>query len=244
MKKYRLKLFPIIICLILFSAIGCEKKDDNEKPTISFLQPATNSIISNDTLISFLVEPFDADGTIDRVEFVNNGTLVHTITESPWLYNWSISSERDRGLFKISAIAFDNQGATGEAEIQIEVKSYLSKWVGIYDGVSHHWMTYPTEINGQWQMVTNHNYYSVMVNVSQSSQDSCLDFTFTYNGNNVSAKNDLKFLPPGAHYSNWGGGSGYGSLSITFEADSLNYNLFQKCGIPCSSGIDFVIGKK
>jgi len=244
MKKVKLNLLPVIIILILISAISCEKKEENVNPTISFLQPDANLVINNDTIITFIVEPFDADGTIDKVEFAINGTLVHTLVASPWKYDWSISSEESRGAFTIVATVYDNQGAKGEAEIKLEVKSYVTKWVGFYEGTSHHWISYPVEINGQWQYVTNHSYNQVLVEVSQSSQDSCLNLTFTYNQTDVTAKNDLKFLPSGKHWSSWGGGSGYGSLTISFESDSLDCNLFQKCGIPCNSGIDFVIGKQ
>ncbi len=244
MKKHKLTLLPIIICLILFSAIGCEKKEENQKPKISFLQPDSNLIVSKDTLITFLVEPFDADGTIDRVEFLNNGTLVHTITESPWKYDWSISSEENTGITAIKATVYDNHEASGDAETQVEVKSYLSKWVSSYEGTSHAWIGSPQMINGEYQYVTNHYYNSVLAEVMLSSQDSCLDFTFTYDGTQVYNNYGLKFLPSGTHYSSWGGGSGYGYLNIKFENDSMNYVRFQKCGIPCNSGTDFVIGKK
>ncbi len=59
----------------------------------------------------------------------------------------------------------------------------------------------------------------------------------------VRQKKDILFSTSGVHESEWGGGSGYGSLNISFKNDSLKYTSFQKCGIPCSSGKDFFISK-
>jgi hypothetical protein len=240
----KLNPLKIIIGLILFVNISCERKEENENPTISFLQPDTNLIITNDTLIKFIVEPYDKDGVIDRVEFTKNNTKVQTDDDSPYIFDWNISTEDNIGIYIIKAIAYDNHEAKGEAEIQIEINSYLTKWLGMYEGSSHHWSSYPTEINGQWQFVTYHTNKNVLVNVNKSSQDSCLDFTLTYDDSIMGTKNDLKFLVSGIHFSSWGGGSGYGSLDINFNSDSLSYYYFQKCGVHCSSGIDFVIGKK
>jgi len=244
MKRKKLNLIVLIICLIFWLTISCERKYENEKPTICFIQPETNLIITNDTLISFIVEPYDKDGTIDKVEFTKNGIIIQTVVNSPYKFDWSISTEDNIGVYIIKATAFDNHGEKGEAEIIIEIKSYLTKWLGIYEGISHHWSTYPCEINDQWQIITNHDYKKVLVNVTKSRQDSCLDFAFTYNDSIMDTMNALKFSVSGIHFSEWGGGSSYGSLNIRFYSDSLNFDYFQKCGIPCGSGIDFVLSKK
>jgi len=240
----KLHLNTIIICLILFLAISCNKKEENEKPRVSFLQPVNNLVITNDTLISFIVEALDNDGLIDKVEFSKNGTIVQTVVNPPYKFDWLISTENNLGIYIVKATAYDNDGATAESEIQIEIKSYLTRWLGIYEGTSHHWVSYPTEINGQWQITTYHTYNNVLVNVAQSSQDSCLDLAITYHDTINGSQNGLKFSVSGTHSSQWGGGSSQGSLDIHFDRDSLKYNYFQKCGIPCSSGIDFVIGMK
>ena len=237
-------LFPIIIGLILLTLIACSKKEENELPTVRFLQPTSNLVIANDTVLTFIAEPQDTDGTIDRVEFSRNGTLIESVVSEPYTFDWSISSVANSGIYKIKATAYDNQGATGESEIEIEVKSYLSKWVGVFEGTSHHWSNYPVMVDGEFQLVTNNTYKTVLVNVNQSTQDSCLDFTITYNDTIVETKNDLKFSDSGIHHSQWGAGSGYGSLDINFESDSLYYDYFQQCGIPCQSGIDFVLGEQ
>lgn len=100
----------------LLLTFSCDKKDEYEKPTIRFSQPGNNLIIANDTIISFIVEPYDEDGTIDRVEFTKNGTIVQTVVNSPYTYDWSISSENNIGIYTIKATVYDNHQAKGEAE--------------------------------------------------------------------------------------------------------------------------------
>ena len=231
----------VSVCFLL--NLGCEKNEENEHPTVRFLQPDSNLVIDKDTLISFVVEPFDKDGTIDKVEFLLNETVVKTISEPPYSFDWNIETEKNIGNNKIKAIAYDNNGAKGEEGIMIEIKSYLSKWVGKYGGTSHHWSSYPAEIDGQLQFITNESFRNVSADVSIGEKDSCLNFKITYNDTILNTKENLLFSTLGVHFSEWGGGSGYGSLYISFKSDSMYYYSFQKCGIPCSSGIGFDIEK-
>lgn len=121
-----------------------------------------------------------------------------------------------------------------------EKTSYLDQWVGKYKGTSHHWSTYPSDTI----LITNDEYKEVSVEVKKNETGSSLDLTLTYNDGNVDFKNGLEFSSSGHHFSKWGGGSGYGSLTIDFMSNSLCYDYFQKCGIPCDSGIDFTIKKE
>lgn len=113
--------------------------------------------------------------------------------------------------------------------------TYLDPWLGIYQGTSHHWISYPSDTT----FVTNHSYRSVMVEVVKGNMDSTVNLQIVYNDTITELKTDLKVSFTGHHFSQWGGGSGYGSLTFDFRNDSLIYNYFQKCGIPCNSGIDF-----
>lgn len=236
-------IFPIIVSLCFFLYLGCEKKEENENPTIRFLQPDSNLIIDKDTLISFVVEPYDKDGTIDKVEFLLNETAVSTVSEPPYSYDWNIETEKNIGSNRIKAIAYDNNGAKGEGEVIIEIKSYLSKWIGTYGGTSHYWESSPTKINGEWQITLYDSYENVSVDVVFGEQDSCLNFVITYNDSIIDTKDNLLFSNIGVHHSYWGGGSSQGALNINFKSDSLHYKEFQACGMPCISGIDFNIKK-
>lgn len=230
-------LTTLSLCLLLNP--GCEIWEKNKNPTLGFLQPDSNLIVDKDTLISFVVEPFDKDGTIDKVEFFLNDSLVNTISDPPYSYDWNIETEKNIGINRIKAIAYDNNEAKGEGEIIIEIKSYLSKWIGTYGGTSHHWSSssYPA------QPKTNDSNRNVSVDVIIGEQDSCLNFVITYNDSIIDIKENLLFSNLGAHFSQRGYGSGYGFLNISFKSVSLHYKKFQKCGIPCSSGINFDIKK-
>jgi hypothetical protein len=46
----------------------------------------------------------------------------------------------------------------------------------------------------------------------------------------------IKVPESGVFFRQSGGGSSYAELGITFAGDSLVWNSFSKCGIPCSSG--------
>jgi hypothetical protein len=65
----------------------------------------------------------------------------------------------------------------------------------------------------------------------------------TYNDTIIDTKENLLFSNFGVHFSQWGYGSAYGSLGIRFKSVSLSFDNYQKCGIPCSSGVDFNIKK-
>jgi hypothetical protein len=241
MDRKKNQLLASIISLIVILNISCENKEENIKPTIHFLQPDTNLIIANDTVVSFIVEPYDKDGTIDRVEFSLNGTFVLTVLNPPYQFDWSISTESNIGNNVIKATAYDNNDAKAEAEIQLEIKSYLEKWAGSYEGTSDHWISEPCLVNDQWQIINNHSYKKVFVNVNKSSQDSCLYFKITYNDSIIDTKDNLFFSTSGVHISQWGGGSSHGSLHIKFESDSLYYRYSQMCGMSCIGGIKFII---
>ena len=230
-----------MIGAIILLTISC-KKEENENPTIRFLQPDLNLIIASDTVITFIVEPHDNDGTISKVEFKNNGAIVQTIVSPPYEYDWNITTEDNIGIYSITAIAYDNHGALGESEIQIEIQSYLAKWVSDYEGISHHWLRSP-EYSASGPYIEDHYYKKVQIKVFKSSIDSCLNFLITYNDSIIDEKNNLKFSVLGTHFSHWGWGSGYGFLKVNIDRDSLHYNYYQKCGIPCSSRIDYVIAR-
>jgi hypothetical protein len=121
---------------------------------------------------------------------------------------------------------------------------YLKQWVGSYEGSSYHWSNYPRIVNGQMQIVTNDTNLQVKVDVQMGSVDSSLIFMIAYSDSTFETHTDLFFDSTGSHFSEWGGGSSYGSLTIDFSTDQLSYDKFQKCGIPCNSGINFNIVKE
>ena len=154
--NYKNRIFYFLsICSILIVAFGCRKDNPNINPSIKFLQPNSNLIIEKDTVLSVLVEPDDPDGDIDRIEFYFNDSLINTLTDEPFQFDWNIVAPGNIGIHTLKAIVFDDENATGEAVITIEIRDFRNKYYGdfyfttikenwiedqptIYDTIYHH----------------------------------------------------------------------------------------------------------
>lgn len=123
-------------------------------------------------------------------------------------------------------------------------QAYLESWLGDYEGVAYSYSSYPREVNGQYEYHTDQYYNKVYVLVTKGSQDSTMNLKISLGDSSIQNKTGLKFSVDGTHSSTWGSGSSYGSINIKFFKDSMSYKFFQKCGIPCNSGTDFVIQKR
>ena len=124
---------------------------------------------------------------------------------------------------------------------KIHNSSYLDEWLGVYEGTSHHWDIYSVSTNN---IVSTHEYKKVLAEVGEGDLDSTLNLTLTFDSTITFTHSDLKFSASGHHFSVSGGGSGVASITIKFDTDSMHYNSFKKCGMPCSASIDFSIKKK
>ena len=78
-------------------------------PTISLISPATNSTIATGTSIALSASAGDVDGSITKVDFYANSSLIGTINGAPFTFNWTPSVN---GSYQVSAIATDNGGLT------------------------------------------------------------------------------------------------------------------------------------
>lgn len=56
MKEKIQNLIIVPINLMIISAIGCQKKEENIDPTVTFLQPDENLIIKPDTVLRCMVD--------------------------------------------------------------------------------------------------------------------------------------------------------------------------------------------
>jgi hypothetical protein len=81
-------------------------------PTITLVSPGDNANFLLDTNISLSVNAFDSDGTIQRVDFYENGDLLGSDASSPYRLDWNDASV---GSHDIHAIAIDNDGLTSES---------------------------------------------------------------------------------------------------------------------------------
>jgi regulation of enolase protein 1 (concanavalin A-like superfamily) len=82
----------------------------NKPPTVTLTAPTDGATFASPASISLRANAADSDGTISRVDFFNGSTLIGSSTNSPYSATWSNVAA---GTYTISAIATDNNGATG-----------------------------------------------------------------------------------------------------------------------------------
>ena len=206
---------------------------DNKAPTLRFVSPTTN-VVTDDTL-TFLVEAMDEDGSIDKVDFYLNDSLVASVTQNPFKFDWLITAENKIGKYIVKAVAIDND--EGKTSIEMMMLPNTLHWLGDYEGLAHYYHFDPLNLAVEY-------YKKIQVNVNENSSDGTIRLVLTHEDGSVVVNDNLDFSIAGQYFNQHGYGSAYGNLNIKFVQDSLNYRYFQKCGIPCDSSLDFVIGKK
>ncbi len=90
----------------------------NQKPVVSITQPANNSSKPLNVAVPFSATASDPDGTVSKVEFFVNGSLIGTQFLPGYNASWTPTSP---GFFTLVAKATDNQGATGADTIYVTV---------------------------------------------------------------------------------------------------------------------------
>jgi hypothetical protein len=81
----------------------------NAPPTLSIPSPLPGSVFAAPGAISINATANDADGTVSRVDFYRNGSLIGTDVAAP--YGFSVSG-LPAGVYAFTAIAIDNLNAT------------------------------------------------------------------------------------------------------------------------------------
>ncbi|MHA1219813.1 MAG: hypothetical protein ACTSO5_14205, partial [Candidatus Heimdallarchaeaceae archaeon] len=94
---------------------------DDIDPFVTILSISTNADYG---LAEINLDCGDVGSDIDFVDILDNGTLIATITEAPYLYEWSSSVIQESGLHVITAVAHDNAGNTAEATFDVYVTVY------------------------------------------------------------------------------------------------------------------------
>ncbi len=110
---------------------------------------------------------------------------------------------------------------------------YRNAWVGTYQGDVELGTQYPSTVGGNWTMfdTTYIQRWTIEVALNGDSSLALTGFRDT-----VTADfGVLKVPASGIFFRQTGGGSSYAELGIVFGHDSLTWNSFTKCGIPCSS---------
>ena len=90
--------------------------DNNAAPTISLTTPANGFLFAAPASITLTANASDSDGTIERVEFYENGNLLGTETSSGGNdYNFAWNNPAS-GNHRLMAVAIDNLGKTLASE--------------------------------------------------------------------------------------------------------------------------------
>lgn len=110
---------------------------------------------------------------------------------------------------------------------------YRDAWVGTYQGEVEVGTQYPSSIGGPWTMFDTTYIQPWVIEVALDG-DSSLALT-GFRDTVAADFGVLKVPASGIFFRQTGGGSSYAELGIVFGHDSLTWNSFNKCGIPCSS---------
>ncbi|HLG14404.1 MAG TPA: Ig-like domain-containing protein [Blastocatellia bacterium] len=81
----------------------------NTPPTVAITVPSNGATFTAPATISISANASDVDGTVTKVEFFANSTLLNTDTSAPYKFVWSGVGA---GAYSLTAKATDNQGAS------------------------------------------------------------------------------------------------------------------------------------
>lgn len=95
-------LFPALLCVYLCHA-------QNLTPTVTLIAPANGTIFQQGQTIGLTANANDPDGTIDKVEFYQDGQLIGEASDAPFDYQLGFTPP---GVYSFTAKAFDNKGAS------------------------------------------------------------------------------------------------------------------------------------
>ena len=93
----------------------------NNPPSVTLTAPANNAVVIAPATVTLQASASDTDGTVSKVEFFQNGSLLGADTTSPYSYAWA---NPPLGSYSLTAKATDNLGATRvSAPVAISVKA-------------------------------------------------------------------------------------------------------------------------
>ncbi|MEZ8742474.1 glycosyl hydrolase family 18 protein [Photobacterium swingsii] len=95
----------------------CNNGGANELPTVAITSPSSSDAIVAGDIVAITANAADTDGTVAKVEFYIGATLLATVSQAPYVTNWTAVT----GNQTIKAIAFDDKGATAESITTVNV---------------------------------------------------------------------------------------------------------------------------
>jgi hypothetical protein len=122
-------------------------------PVVSLTSPASGASFSAGATISLAATASDADGSVTKVDFFANGTLVGTDTTAPFSGSWL---NVPAGNYNITAVAMDNSGlTTTSAALPITVTPSSTS------GTSASFVRADATTQGNWRGVYGADGYSI-----------------------------------------------------------------------------------
>ena len=100
----------------------------NTPPVVSFANPTSTAVFQEGASLGVTINATDTDGTVESVALYLNNTLVRTENIAPYTWGEDNSEQTDAallnlaaGMYTLKAVATDNEGATTERTLTIEV---------------------------------------------------------------------------------------------------------------------------
>jgi gliding motility-associated-like protein len=98
------------------SAVNIIVSTASEPPVVNITSPSTGAVFDAGATVPITATASDPNGNVVRVEFFNGITKLGEDLSSPYSFSWQNAPQ---GSFLIVAMATDNSGATGSAQVQI-----------------------------------------------------------------------------------------------------------------------------
>jgi len=151
MKHLQKFLFAKVLLILLLLTACEEEGSKNATPNISILDIENEMEMQQGTKLTITVDVEDSDGYIEAVEFLINDSVIGTINEPPYSFDWYTSNEVS-GSHQVSVVAIDNSGGSGTDVVTVIIIERGE--TGIVSDIDGN--TYKTiRIGDQWWMAEN-----------------------------------------------------------------------------------------
>jgi len=108
----------------------------NLPPQTTIVSPLDGETFEPGETVILSADASDADGTVVQVEFLIDGVSLGAIADAPYTLLWTDVPE---GVYVITAVATDDQGATGRRSPKVEITVGSSASVSTWDPSEVYW---------------------------------------------------------------------------------------------------------
>lgn len=116
------------------------RPETNFAPTVEFTAPLSGHSFTQGLPIQVAVAAADLYGQVEKVEFFAGAALIATATAEPFGFSWLGAPA---GRHSLRAMAYDREGATGSAEITVEVQPVTASCTGTGTILREYWSDVP-----------------------------------------------------------------------------------------------------